>query len=144
MSSHEFCLRSLSERPGHKVFSEVLLHLRSHHRGCGRTRICFLSAPFYVSSHSKSRLQSPLKRHKPAKKRPTQRHLITLRYWCHFRVIESQSLQLPNALHNSSALLTLRAPFRRNQATTGYILGSVGGEKHSGGLYDLRLQHTRL
>src|SRR6266849_9061276 len=37
MSSPDFCLRSLSEIPGRKVFYEGLLHLRSHHRVCGRT-----------------------------------------------------------------------------------------------------------
>jgi hypothetical protein len=44
MSSPDFCLRSLSEIPGRKMFSEVLLHLRSHHRGCGRTKRCFTAS----------------------------------------------------------------------------------------------------
>src|SRR5258708_30640553 len=63
MSSPDFCLRSLSEIPGRKMFSEVLLHLRSHHRACGRTMICFTTfARIRIKSRSEehtSELQSP-------------------------------------------------------------------------------------
>ncbi len=54
MSSPDFCLRSLSEIPGRKVFYEALLHFLSHHRGCGRTRT-------WVMSHDSLRLQKPEK-----------------------------------------------------------------------------------
>src|SRR5260370_12781929 len=46
-SSPDFCLRSLSEIPGRKVFYEGLLHLRSHHRECGRTDISTLISALY-------------------------------------------------------------------------------------------------
>src|SRR6266436_3299173 len=56
MSSPDFCLRSLSERPGRKMFSEVLLHLRSHHRGCGRTGYLTPAIDKYASDNQQQHL----------------------------------------------------------------------------------------
>jgi hypothetical protein len=56
MSDPDFCLRSLSSIQIGKVFSEALLHFLSHHRGCGRTIICFTGLFF----SSKSGLAQPL------------------------------------------------------------------------------------
>src|SRR5258708_39479072 len=56
----------------------------------------------------------------------------------------SHQEELPNSLYNSSALWIRLAPFSRNQATTGELLRSVRGEKHSRSLHDLRLEQTRL
>src|SRR5260370_12986893 len=57
-SSPDFCLRSLSEIPGRKVFYEGLLHLRSHHRECGRTMKWFTGTSG-VEKRSKECIPTP-------------------------------------------------------------------------------------